>query len=133
MAWLVENKGMKRVNAAILAGIVTWLGGFATVFSFNIWSDVKPLAAIEIFKNATLFDLLDYLTSNIMLPLGGLLIAIFAGWYMATRSTKEELAIKFGFGYTLWQWLVRIVAPSAVIVVFFVQTGIWAWFKGLFD
>jgi NSS family neurotransmitter:Na+ symporter len=118
VAWLVENHGMTRVFASIAAGGVTWLFGLLTVFSFNIWSEVKLLSAIPVFKDSTIFDLLDYLTANIMLPLGGLLIAIFVGWSMARETSLEELAMGDGFFYNVWRILVRYVTPFAVGIVF---------------
>ena len=118
VAWLVENKGMTRIFASVVAGLVTWLFGLLTVFSFNLWSDVKLLSSIEIFKDSTVFDLLDYLTANIMLPLGGLLIAIFAAWKMSRESTVDELGMGDRFYYPLWRFLVRYITPIAVIIVF---------------
>jgi NSS family neurotransmitter:Na+ symporter len=82
------------------------------VFSFNRWSGFRPLF------DKTLFDLLDYLTANIMLPLGGLLIAIFAAWKLHQESSIEELAMGDGFSYRLWRGLVRYITPVAVIIVF---------------
>ena len=118
VAWLVENRGMTRVFASAVAGLVTWLFGLLTVLSFNLWSDVKLLSHIEIFRDSTVFDLLDYLTANIMLPLGGLLIAIFAAWKMSRESTVEELGMGDRFFYPLWRFLVRYITPIAVIIVF---------------
>ena len=118
VAWLVENKGMTRVFASIVAGLVTWLFGLLTVLSFNLWSDVKLLSKFEVFKDSTVFDLLDYLTANIMLPLGGLLIAIFAAWKMSRESTVDELGMGDRFFYPLWRFLVRYITPIAVIIVF---------------
>jgi len=118
VAWLVENKGMTRIFASVVAGLVTWLFGLLTVLSFNLWSDVKLLSNIEIFKDSTVFDLLDYLTANIMLPLGGLLIAIFAAWKMSRESTVDELGMGDRFYYPLWRFLVRYITPIAVILVF---------------
>ncbi|MEE8429204.1 MAG: sodium-dependent transporter, partial [Gammaproteobacteria bacterium] len=111
VAWLVENKGMSRVHASVLAGGITWIVGLATVFSFNIWSEVKPLASIAIFRDSTLFDLLDYLTANIMLPLGGLFIALFAAWVMLRSDTVTELGIGDRAGYRTWRLLVCYVTP----------------------
>jgi NSS family neurotransmitter:Na+ symporter len=118
VAWLVENKGMTRIFASVVAGLVTWLFGLLTVLSFNLWSDVKLLSNIEIFKDSTVFDLLDYLTANIMLPLGGLLIAVFAAWKMSRESTVDELGMGDRFFYPLWRFLVRYITPIAVIIVF---------------
>ncbi|MGB5261595.1 MAG: sodium-dependent transporter [Gammaproteobacteria bacterium] len=123
VAWLVENRGHSRVNACVVGGIATWLLGLLTVFSFNIWSDLKPLA-IGTFADMTLFDLLDYLTANIMLPLGGLLIAVFAGWQMSRASTVDELAMGERFFYPVWRFLVRYITPVAVVIVFLNAIGL---------
>jgi NSS family neurotransmitter:Na+ symporter len=124
VAWLVENKGMKRVSASVLAGVVTWLFGLLTVFSFNMWSDFRPLSIVPVFSESTIFDLLDYLTANIMLPLGGLLIAVFAAWIMRRESTMEELHMGDRLFYPLWRFLVRYITPVAVAIVFLRAIGI---------
>ena len=124
VAWLVENKGMTRVFASVMAGFATWLFGLLTVFSFNIWSEVKPLSGIYEFRKSTLFDLLDYLTANIMLPLGGLLIAVFAAWSMTRESSMDELDFRYRFFYQLWRFLVRYIKPVAVIIVFLNAIGV---------
>jgi NSS family neurotransmitter:Na+ symporter len=124
VAWLVENHGLSRIRASVVAGVVTWLFGLLTVFSFNIWSEVKPLSWIPIFHDHTVFDLLDYLTANIMLPLGGLLIAVFVAWCMPRDSSVDELAMGDGFFYRLWRFLVRYITPVAVMIVFLNVIGI---------
>ena len=126
VAWLVENKGLSRVNASVWCGLVTWFVGIGSVLSFNLWRDRTwglELFGNTLFKNKTFFDMLDGLTANIMLPLGGLFIAIFAGWLMAVDSSKKELNTAEK-GYNIWLILVRFVAPVAVLVVFLNVTGI---------
>ena len=86
------------------------------VFSFNLWSEHTVLG-----KN--LFELLDYLTANIMLPLGGLGIAIFAGWVMHRQDTRQELALGHA-GFQVWQLLIKYLAPAAVFIVFLHVLGI---------
>lgn len=112
VAWMVENMGFTRIYASVLAGVVTWVLGLLTVFSFNQWSEFRPVF------DKTIFDLLDYLTANIMLPLGGLLIAIFAAWKMHQESSIDELAMGDGASYQVWRFLVRYITPVAVIIVF---------------
>jgi NSS family neurotransmitter:Na+ symporter len=102
----------------VVMGIACWLFGLLTVFSFNIWSDITPLYMIETFRDKTLFDLLDYLTANIMLPLGGLLIAIFSVWIMHEDASVDELNMGEGLTYQIWHFLVRYITPIAVIIVF---------------
>lgn len=113
VAWLVENRGMSRVLAAATAGIVIWLLGIGSLLSFNI------LAEYTVFFGRTFFDALDFLTSNIMLPLGGLLIALFAAWMMSRSSTEEELAVteRTRGAYNVWRFLVRYVTPVGVGLV----------------
>ncbi len=116
VAWLVENKNVNRLYASVWVGIATWLMGLGTVFSFNIWSD-KTWSIPYLFEDYSFFDTLDYLTSNIMLPLGGLFIAIFAGWLMRESSSREELDTS-DWVYKIWRILLRYVTPVAVIIVF---------------
>ena len=111
IAWLVENKDVSRRRASVYAGFATWLLGLLTVFSFNIGQH-------WILFGKTMFELLDYLTANIMLPLGGVGIAIFAGWLMKQSSTEEELALTKSIFYQIWQILIRYITPAAVIIVF---------------
>jgi len=121
VAYLVENKGMSRVYAAELMGGITWFIGLGTVFSFNIWQD-KTLTIPFLFEKFTFFDTLDYLTANIMLPLGGLFVAIFAAWVMREQSSREEIAT-YPILYNVWHFLVRYITPIAVIVVFLKAVG----------
>ncbi len=118
VAYLVENRGMKRVYASVWIGVATWLVGIGSVLSFNVWAD-KTWSLPFIFenKNFNFFDTLDYMTANVMLPLGGLFIAIFAGWLMREQSSREEMNT-WSWAYKAWRFLVRFVAPLAVIIVF---------------
>jgi NSS family neurotransmitter:Na+ symporter len=116
VAWLVEAFSMRRSVAAMLAGGVTWALGLMTVFSFNLLADWQ-------FLRGTLFDNIDYLTSNILLPAGGFLITIFAGWIMCANSSADELDATVGPAYRLWRFLARYVAPVAVLLVFLNAVG----------
>jgi NSS family neurotransmitter:Na+ symporter len=116
VAYMVENKGYNRIYSAVWIGLATWFVGLGTVLSFNLWKE-RTLTIPFLFENFTFFDTLDYLTANIMLPLGGLFIAIFAAWVMREKSTREELAT-YPMIYKIWYFLVRYITPVAVIIVF---------------
>ncbi|MCF6355697.1 MAG: sodium-dependent transporter [Candidatus Polarisedimenticolaceae bacterium] len=116
VAWLVENRRVNRIKSATIIGVAAWLMGIVTIMSFNDWAFEFSFAGET--KSSGMFDVLDILTANIMLPLGGLAMAIFAGWYMSERSTADELDIGEGLLYQGWRFLVRFVAPFAVIMVF---------------
>lgn len=127
VAWLVENKGMNRIYASVWCGLLTWFVGLGTVFSFNLWSKATwslTLFGHTLFENKTFFDTLDGLTANIMLPMGGLFIAIFAGWLMRVESSKNEFNTS-ETGYNIWQILIRVVAPTAVMIVFLQAMGVF--------
>jgi NSS family neurotransmitter:Na+ symporter len=118
VAWLVENRDMTRIRAAVWIGLTTWILGLGSVFSFNIWSGEK----YQLFGK-TFFDLLDYLAANIMLPLGGLLIAFFAGWVMKKASSEDEFAMA-AWAQKLWWFLIRYLSPLAVVAVFLHAIGV---------
>ncbi len=123
VTWLVEKKTMTRGKACVVSGIATWLLGIVTVLSFNKWSFEFTFAGHK--KTEGLFDMLDILTANIMLPLGGLLIAIFAGWQMAKTSSIDELGMEStDLSYRMWRFLVRYVTPVAVIIIMLKAIGI---------
>ncbi len=117
VAWLVENRGMSRVRATVWAGGVTWVLGLASLLSLNAWKDVKII-------KWGILDFVDKLTANVMLPLGGLAIAIFAVWQMSRAATEEELALENIAVYRLWRFVMRYVIPPAIVLVFLYAIGI---------
>jgi len=110
-AYLVEATNLSRKTAAFLVASLSWLLGLASVFSFNLWSEVKIVGKSPM-------DAIDYVSTQIMLPVGGLLIALFAGWVLSSRITREELGDKMpNWAYTAWLWLTRVVTPALILVV----------------
>jgi NSS family neurotransmitter:Na+ symporter len=116
VAWLVEHKNRSRILAATMVGGLIWALGFASVLSFNELADFT-------FLQGTLYQNIDYLTSNVMLPLGGLLITVFAAWIMCANSSSEELG-GAGNAYRLWRVLARYVAPLSIIIIFLQAVGV---------
>lgn len=115
--WLEEKDGMSRMGSTMLAGFVCWALGIASILSMNLWSDFTPLGSIGMFEGKTIFDLLDFFTANIMLPLGGLLVAVFAGWVLSRDVVKSELDLSPTM-FRLWYAIVRYITPVAVAAVF---------------
>ncbi len=60
---------------------------------------------------------LDFMPNQIMLPHGGLLIAIFAGWFVSKGSAREELALGNEALFEVWHFLIRYLVPIAVLVI----------------
>jgi NSS family neurotransmitter:Na+ symporter len=115
-AWLMERFGMKRIAAVSLVAAVTWLLGLATVLSFNHWSELHPLAAIVRFRTSTVFDLLDYFASNILLPVGALLTSLFVGWRLERSTTAADFGASPAIR-TLLRVLLRYLCPVVIIGV----------------
>ncbi|AZT84743.1 sodium-dependent transporter [Marinobacter sp. NP-4(2019)] len=115
--WLEEQKGMNRMISTLGAGFVCWALGIASILSLNLWADFAPLGFIPMLEGKTIFDLLDFFTANILLPLGGLLVALFAGWVMSRQAMENELSLSEPM-FRLWFFTIRFVTPVAVAVVF---------------
>jgi NSS family neurotransmitter:Na+ symporter len=119
VSWAEEHAWLKRGPAAIAAGVLAWLVGLATVFSFNLWAGWFPLGRFERFRESTVFDLIDYFTSNLLLPLGGVLIAVFVGWVLSTETAREEVGVHDGWAFRAWRFALRYIAPLGVGWVLF--------------
>lgn len=106
---LEEKTPLGRKSATLLSSVVIWALGVACVLSFNEWQNVTLFG-----KN--IFDLLDYFTSKLMLPLTGLGTIIFAGWMMHQETIRRELNLSPAL-FAGWKFLCRIVIPIAVIFI----------------
>ena len=117
IAWIVENTQIKRATSCLGLGLAVWLLGVAVVLSFNEWKDVKVVF------NLNIFDTLDKLTSTILLPLGGLLMAIFAGYAMNKSHVQDELNLSHRL-FQLWRMTNNVIAPIAIFAVFLYLFGV---------
>jgi NSS family neurotransmitter:Na+ symporter len=111
VAWLIERLYVPRKKAAAIVGGVAWFVGLGSAMSFNVWSDLTLVGDMNFFGT------MDYVSNNIMLPLGGLFIAIFAGWGLDRLIRSDEMNLP-DMQFMIWQFLVRFVAPTAVFIVF---------------
>jgi NSS family neurotransmitter:Na+ symporter len=117
VAWLTEAWRWTRVQATLIVTGVAWVLGIGSVLSFNLWSGPEYQ-----WLGKTFFDLKDYLASNILLPLGGLLIALFTAWVVPRSLSKQQLAMHRGF--KLWWILIRYLAPVGIAIIFLHAIGI---------
>jgi NSS family neurotransmitter:Na+ symporter len=121
VAYLVEELKMSRRKATIAATLSVSALGIVTVLSFGALSNIQVLG-----KN--IFGVLEYLTSNIMLPVGGLFIVLFIGWFFSPALTRKELtndgALK-GRLLPLFMFIVKFIAPVAIAMVFLYSLGIF--------
>jgi NSS family neurotransmitter:Na+ symporter len=114
IAYLVEEAGLSRNKATIINAIGVIV--MATLSSLSFGS----LSGFTI-CGLTFFNLLDFISSNIMLPLGGLLICIYAGWFLDKKILKRQLTNSDSEPRPLVKvviFLLRYVAPLAILTIF---------------
>lgn len=114
--WLIERFKISRVKATLIVGALSWILGIGSVLSFNLWQNHQLFGK-------TYFDIMDYVTSNIMLPTGGLLIAIFVAW----RMPKDILTRQLGGDSTIFRlWLAALgyIAPLGALLIFIHVVGL---------
>lgn len=150
VSWSEQRLKLPRWLAALAWGGLIWALGLLSLWSMNDWGEVYPLAALDFapclsesfcaqrgwaealgVARLTWFGLLDGLTSNVLLPLGGLMLSIFVGRLLDHYVVSEELGMS-GILYALWNVLVRYVARIAIILVFLNAVGILGYVLGLF-
>ncbi|MFT5709868.1 MAG: NSS family neurotransmitter:Na+ symporter [Halioglobus sp.] len=110
-AWLEDRYGLPRHKSALMVVGSIALFSVLSILSYNVMSDFTLGG-----KNFN--DAMDYFSTRILLPLGGLLIAIFAGWVVSKETTQNELGSLNNFGYQIWRFLIRFIVPPALIVIF---------------
>jgi neurotransmitter:Na+ symporter, NSS family len=118
VVWLIEKRQIRRSTAAILMGLLIWTMGLFTILSFNNLSSF-------VFWKGTIFDNIDFLASNILLPISGLLFTVFASWFMSHKSSKRELSDTTTLQYNIWRFLARYIAPLAVIIILINFIGVF--------
>lgn len=122
VAHLVATTRHSRKRISIVAGIVLFLTGLLTVFSFNLFKTFKPLPFGPL-EGKTVFELIDYFGSNLLMPIGGILMAVIAGWLLPATTAEEELLHPKAVHFKIWRILIRFVAPAAVAMIFVANLG----------
>ena len=119
VSYFIDELNWSRKKADFVMGTVIFLIGVPSALS---WSTLK---GFTLFGRRDVFDSLDFLATNYMLPIGGLFIAIFAGWIL-THGQKEaeikRIENTFHF-YDIWHFLVKYIAPLAVLVILLQKAG----------
>jgi NSS family neurotransmitter:Na+ symporter len=112
---VIRLTGVRRPIVVWTMVALAWIGGLPVVLSFGPWQEVHPLSFIAGFSTAGIFDVVDGIASNIMLPLCGLLVAIFAGWRMAPDIVLEELR-RPGWA-RFFRIMLPVVVPTMIVVM----------------
>jgi len=119
VSYLEEQRGFSRPKMAVLTGFFCWMLGIAAALSFNVWSDLRPMAIVPYLADKNIFGLLDFAIANFLLPLNAMLIAIFAGWIMTRQSLLEELGVQSTALSLFLRVILRFVAPVLIFAIFY--------------
>ena len=118
VAWFEERFNMNRWRAAIIGGGIAFIVGMLTLYSNNDWAELLPLSMFGIEtvggKIANWGNLIDFVVSNIVMPVSGFMIAIFAGWFIKRDFLKEEMGLPEGGVFEIWHVLIKFVCPLAL-------------------
>jgi NSS family neurotransmitter:Na+ symporter len=129
VAFLIDERGWSRPRATTFLAGLAFVVGIPTALSYNSLSEWKLIG------DRVFFDSADMLAANYLLPISGLLISIYVGWFWNGSEEKEELiAGGAGWVYPTWHFLIRYVSPLAVAVVLYFkakETGLFDWLLAL--
>jgi len=118
IAFFIDERGWSRQKASLVCGAACFVLTALCALSFGGWGRVS---GVNIFAGKTgLFENLDHLVANWMLPVGGFFITLCAGWIMTRQDTESELVDETTpgwFHYGMWRLFIRFVAPSAVAAI----------------
>lgn len=115
VAFIGRKFALSRPWATVLAAILCWALGLLTVMSFSDWSTWKPLAGLKPFANASLFDVMDGVATNFLLPIAGVGISLFTGWILPPTTLSEELHLSRRAAYWL-SWALKYAVPALILL-----------------
>ena len=117
-AFLNEKFGLKRNRAAILVTSFCMVTGILSSLSLGVW-DAK-------FLGLGFFDLLDFVTAKLMLPLSGFLVSLFVGWYLKRSLSYDELTnygLQKASYFPMYMFILKFFAPVAIALIFVNELG----------
>jgi neurotransmitter:Na+ symporter, NSS family len=117
VAWLVQHKGFSRGQAVWGTVTVCWILGIASVLSLSRWSSWYPLSFVPGLNRKTWFDLIDYASSNVVMPLGAVLTSALVGWRLEPAFLRDQLGDAPSTAQTACVWLLRLACPLAILAV----------------
>ena len=124
VAFFVDDLGWNRKKATIAMGFVVFLLGLPSALSFNILADYTLFGK-------TFFDVIDFLASNVFLPLGGFLIAIFVGYVWGfdkvlanLKEGAENLFDNYPYIITTWKFFLKYLSPVLIFIVLLHSLGV---------
>ena len=116
VATLIHRAKLRRRGAVTIVGSVVFALGVPSAMSYGLLADVS-------INGLGVLDFIDRLASNYLLPLAGLSVCVFVGWIWNRQYAANAADLNDGQWSGLWLWLLRIVAPAAIVLILFDSTG----------
>ncbi len=107
IAWSIYRLDLSRSTAVVVVFTLIWMLSTVSVLGYGLWSESRVFGL-------DVNSAIDFVSNQIMLPLGGLLIALFAGWVISNASARRELRLQQRWVYSVWRLLMRYLVPVAV-------------------
>lgn len=112
VAYGIDQLKLSRKHSTMVMGGLIFLLGIPSALS--VGGHIPQIAGKDF------LDVADYVTNNVVMPLGGILITLFAGWFW-TDGAKAEITdngARVFLLYTVWLWICRVVAPVTIAIIF---------------
>lgn len=110
VAFFVRKLSLRRTVVAPAVGLAMFVVGIPASLGFGIWANIS-------WQGRGILDTMDFVASNILLPLGGVAVAVFVGWYWLWRREVPEAQIDGVWLNTVWLWLLRLVVPALILAI----------------
>jgi len=117
--YFIDRFDWSRVKASVAMGLFFYLIGIIALLS-NIDAYREALT----WGDKNFFDWVDHVTAAIMLPLGGLIMAVFVGFVMEKQRVESILKPQLGFAFEAWYFSLRYITPIAMFVVMLSLMGV---------
>ncbi|MDQ0352591.1 NSS family neurotransmitter:Na+ symporter [Alkalibacillus filiformis] len=114
VAYVHRTLGLTRKAATLIMGSIIFVLGIAASLGFGVWSHIQ-------INGNNILDMMDNITANVILPLGGLLMAIFVGWYLNRNQAINNSEIESPILQKVWYNIVRFLVPVVMIVILFIS------------
>jgi len=117
--YLVDRFNFTRLKASITSGLFFYIFGIVAILSIS-----KEYGELFTFGSKNFFDWADFITASVMLPIGGLIMAIFVGHIMQKERISSQLKAQLGVVYPYWYFSLRYIVPVALVIVLLNLIGI---------
>ncbi|GAA0462549.1 sodium-dependent transporter [Alkalibacillus silvisoli] len=114
VAYVHRTLGLTRKRATLIMGSIIFVLGVTASLGFGVWSHIQ-------IGGNNILDMMDNITANVILPLGGLLMAIFVGWYLSRDQAIKNSEIESPVLQKIWLTIVRFVVPVVMVTILIIS------------